>query len=85
MIVTLILCQFNTGPKPYIIQTPTDTKIVLKHHSISDFKTIDYCWVTNHVSIYSNEQVDKKAKESLTQEETDFKNPFYHDVIVFPH
>ena len=50
--------------------------ILLKHHSISEFKTIVYCWVPSHVGIYGNEQVDKKAKESLSLEQTDFKIPF---------
>ena len=35
-----------------------------------------YCWVPSHVGIYGNEQVDKKAKESLSLEQTDFKIPF---------
>ena len=35
-----------------------------------------YCWVPSHVSIYGNEKVDKKAKESLDLVETDFKIPF---------
>ena len=36
--------------------------ILLKQHSISEFKTIVYCWVPSHVGIYGNEQVDNKAK-----------------------
>ena len=35
-----------------------------------------YCWVPSHVGIYGNEQVDKKAKESLNLEQTVFKIPF---------
>ena len=35
-----------------------------------------YCWVHSHVGIYGNEQVDKKAKESLNLEQTNFKIPF---------
>ena len=35
-----------------------------------------YCWVPSHVGIYDNEQVDKKAKESLNREQTDFKIHF---------
>ena len=35
-----------------------------------------YCWVPSHVGIYGNEQVDKKAQESLSLEQTDFKTPF---------
>ena len=50
--------------------------ILLKHHSISEKKTIVYCWVPSRVGIYGNEQVDKKAKESLSLEQTDFKIPF---------
>ena len=49
---------------------------MLKHHNISEFKTIVYCWAPSHVGIYDNEQVDKKAKESLRLEQTDFKIPF---------
>ena len=43
---------------------------------MSEFKTIVYCWDPSHVGIYGNEQVDKKAKESLNLEQTDFKIPF---------
>ena len=51
--------------------------ILLKHHdSISEFKTIVFCWIPSYVGIDGNEQVDKKAKESLSLEQTDFKIPF---------
>ena len=43
--------------------------ILLKHHSMSEFKTIVYCWDPSHVGIYGNEQDDMKAKESLNLEQ----------------
>ena len=47
-----------------------------KHHTISKYKTIVYCWIPSHIGIRNNERVDKKAKESLNLEQTDFKIPF---------
>ena len=47
-----------------------------KHHTISKYKTIVYCWIPSHIGIRNNERVDKKAKESLNLEETVFKIPF---------
>ena len=58
------------------LQIQNIQNILLKHHNISEFKTIAYCWVPSYVGIYGNEQVDKKAKESLSLEQPDFKNPF---------
>ena len=46
---------------------------MLKHHIISEFKTIVYFWVPSHVGIYGKDKVDKKAKESPSLEQTDFK------------
>ena len=51
-------------------------KLLIKHHTISDLKTIIYCWVPSHIGIYGNEKVDKNAKESLNLEETVFKIPY---------
>ena len=50
--------------------------ILQKHHTISKYKTIVYCWIPSHIGIRSNERVDKKAKESLNLEQTVFKIPF---------
>ena len=50
--------------------------LLLKHHEISSSKSVIYCWIPSHIGIYSNEKVDKSAKESLNLEVTDFKIPF---------
>ena len=51
-------------------------QLLLKHHEISNLKTVIYCWIPSHIGIYGNEKVDKSAKESLNLEPTDFKIPF---------
>ena len=50
--------------------------ILQKHHTISKYKTIVYCWIPRHIGIRNNERVDKKAKESLNLEQTVFKIHF---------
>ena len=57
-------------------KNPQIQKLLIKHHTISELKTIIYCWVPSHVGIYGNEKVDKNAKESLNLEETVFKIPY---------
>ena len=56
-------------------KNPQIQNILLKH-TISKYKTILYCWIPSHIGIRNNEQVDKKAKESLNLEQTVFKIPF---------
>ena len=51
-------------------------QLLLKHHEISNLKTVIYCWIPSHIGIYGNEKVDKSAKESINLEPTDFKIPF---------
>ena len=50
--------------------------LLLKHHEISSFKSVIYCWIPSHIGIHGNEKLDKSAKESLNLEVTDFKIPF---------
>ena len=50
-------------------KNPQIQKLFIKHHTISELKTIIYCWVPSHVGIYGNEKVDKNAKESLNLED----------------
>ena len=57
-------------------KNPQTQKLLIKHHTISELKTIIYCWVPSHIGIYGNEKVDKNAKESLNLEETVFKIPY---------
>ena len=57
-------------------KNPQIQKLLIKHHTISELKTIIYCWVPSHIGIYGNEKVDKNAKESLNLEETVFKIPY---------
>ena len=46
-------------------KNPHIQNILQKHHTISKYKTIVYCWIPSHIGIRNNERVDKKAKESL--------------------
>ena len=46
--------------------------ILEKHHTISKYKTIVYCWIPSHIGMRNNERVDKQAKESLNLEQTFF-------------
>ena len=57
-------------------KNPQIQNILQKHHTISKYKTIVYCWIPSHIGIRNNERVDKKAKESLNLEQTVFKIPF---------
>ena len=57
-------------------KNPQMQKLLLKHHTISDMKTIIYCLIPSHIGIYGKEKVDKNAKESLNLEETVFKIPY---------
>ena len=57
-------------------KNPQVQNILQKHHTISKYKTIVYCWIPSHIGIRNNERVDKKAKESLNLEQTVFKIPF---------
>ena len=59
-------------------KNPQIQKLLIKHHTISELKTIIYCWVPSHIGIYGNEKVDKNAKESLNLEETLFKIPYFN-------
>ena len=56
-------------------KNPQIQNILQKHHTISKYKTIVYCWIPSHIGIRNNERVDKKAKESLNLEQTVFKIP----------
>ena len=41
-------------------KTPQIQKLLLKHHTISEVKTIIYCWVPSHIGIYGNEKDEEK-------------------------
>ena len=46
-------------------KTPQIQNILQKHHTISKYKTIVYCWIPSHTGIRNNERVDKKSKGIL--------------------
>ena len=47
-----------------------------KHHEISKSKEIIFCWLPSHIGIRGNEKADKKAKEALNLNVTNFTIPF---------
>ena len=68
-------------------KNPQIQKLLINYHTLSEVKTIIYCWVPSHIGIYGNEKVDKDAKESLNLEQTVFKihyinfKPFINEYI----
>ncbi|MES9951106.1 MAG: reverse transcriptase domain-containing protein [Candidatus Thiodiazotropha sp.] len=57
-------------------KNPQIQSLLEKHHEISDLKQILFCWLPSHVGIYGNEIADRKAKESLHLNMSDFRIPF---------
>ena len=51
-------------------------KLLEKHHDLSEFNEIVYCWIPSHIGIAGNESVDQKAKDSLNLHPTDFSIPY---------
>ena len=47
-----------------------------KHHDLSEFNEIVYCWIPSHIGIAGNESVDQKAKDSLNLHPTNFSIPY---------
>ena len=40
--------------------------ILQKHHTISKYKTIVYCWIPSHIGVRNNERVDKQVAQRAT-------------------
>ena len=55
---------------------PLIIKLLNKHNSLSNFKTIHYCWIPSHIGIRGNEKADCAAKNALTQNIDDMKIPY---------
>ena len=43
-------------------KNPQIKKLLEKHHDLSEFNEIVYCWIPSHIGIAGNENVDQKAK-----------------------
>ena len=57
-------------------KNPKIQKLLEKHHDLSEFNEIVYCWIPSHIGIAGNESVDQKAKDSLNLHPTDFSIPY---------
>ena len=44
-------------------KNPQIQNILEKHHTISKYKTIVYCWIPSQIGIRNNEQVDKQVAQ----------------------
>ena len=57
-------------------KNPQIQKLLEKHHDLSEFNEIVYCWIPSHIGIAGNESVDQKAKDSLNLHPTNFSIPY---------
>ena len=57
-------------------KNPQIQKLLEKHHDLSEFNEIVYCWIPSHIGIAGNESVDQKAKDSLNLHPTKFSIPY---------
>ena len=57
-------------------KNPQIQKLLEKHHDLSEFNEIVYCWIPSHIGIAGNENVDQKAKDSLNLHPTNFSIPY---------
>ena len=57
-------------------KNPQIQKLLEKHHDLSEFNEIVYCWIPSHIGIAGNESVDQKAKDSMNLHPTDFSIPY---------
>ena len=55
---------------------PLIIKLLNKHDSISNSKTIVYCWIPSHIGISGNEKADSAAKSALSQNIEHIKIPY---------
>ena len=56
---------------------PQIQKLLIKHHTISELKTIIYSWVPSHIGIYGNEkkvQVGKDQEKAQSEKDSHSKN-----------
>ena len=57
-------------------KNPQIQKLLEKHHDLSEFNEIVFCWIPSHIGIAGNESVDQKAKDSLNLHPINFTLPF---------
>ena len=57
-------------------KNPQIQKLLEKHHDLSEFNEIVYCWIPSHIGIAGNESVYQKAKDSLNLHPTNFSIPY---------
>ena len=57
-------------------KNPQIQKLLEKHHDLTEYNEILYCWIPSHIGNAGNDNVDQKEKDSLNLHPTNFLLPY---------